>query len=459
MMKQTRKPPAGTGAADAYNQILERHRPDAPEMRQAIYAAERLQKCTFGTDPVPTTLSPHFLTTSQIAHIRRVTTTVMQCVEKVVRFYFEHPEARDFIRLNEMERFLIDIDPRMTRVVFKSRMDSFLCGRTRLRFTEINCDSPAGMAYCDVQEAIFKKLPPMKALGRKYRFVGKNRTTALLFALLTAYKDFGGKRARPNIAVTDWRTVKTQPEFQLVQDVFQARGFNTVVVDPRDFDFHRGKLYAPDGTRIDLIYRRVITRELAEKEKDCRALIDAVSRHKVCIANPFRSKVVANKSTLAVLSDPGFNKLFTPSELKILRASVPWTRNFEPGRVIYKGKKHDIADLAAKRRKDMVLKPADGYGGKDVFIGHVTSAGDWTGAIHRALGNNWVLQEFIPPPIEAYPVITKKGKMVYRSFHVNLNPFVFGGRYGGCITRLSLKPIVNVTAGGAMVPTVTVDRK
>ena len=65
---------------------------------------------------------------------------------------------------------------------------------------------------------------------------------------------------------------------------------------------------------------------------------------------------------------------------------MPWTRNFNPGHALYRGRKHDIAGLAFNNRRDFVLKPADGYGGKDVFIGSDVKAAEWERIINRALG-------------------------------------------------------------------------
>lgn len=453
-VKQTEKAPPASGPAGAYQEILEDYRPHAAALLGEILERERELGCTFGADPVPTALRPHFLSPRQTAHVQRVTTAILGCIEKVGRFYFDHPEARDFIVLNDIERSLIDINPHMSRIVIKSRLDGFFHGVADLKFTEMNCDSPAGMAYCDIQEAIFRGADPMKEMRGAFKFPVLNRTARLLSALLAAFRDAGNGSEAPNIAITDWREVKTNPEFALIAAEFNRRGFRTVIVDPRDFDFHRGRLHAPDGTRIHLVYRRVITREIAEKEQDCQALIKAARLRKACLANPFRSKVVANKSTLALLSDSKFKSLFTPAEREIIRKCVPWTRNFAPRSVSRFGKIWDIADLARRRRRDFVLKPADGYGGQDVHIGRDTPAREWDAVIERAFGANWVLQEFVPPPVDYYPVAGPRG-LLYRRFNVNLNPFAFRGRFGGCISRLSLSPIINVTAGGAMVPTMT----
>ena len=45
-----------------------------------------------------------------------------------------------------------------------------------------------------------------------------------------------------------------------------------------------------------------------------------------------------------------------------------------------------------------------------------------------------------------------------RERHFNINPFAIGGRYAGMITRISTDPVINVSAGGGLLPCVAVER-
>jgi hypothetical protein len=38
--------------------------------------------------------------------------------------------------------------------------------------------------------------------------------------------------------------------------------------------------------------------------------------------------------------------------------------------------------------------------------------------------------------------------------HFNINPFGIGGRYAGMITRISDRAVINVSAGGGLLPSV-----
>jgi len=73
--------------------------------------------------------------------------------------------------------------------------------------------------------------------------------------------------------------------------------------------------------------------------------------------------------------------------------------------------------------------------------------------IKRAIrgSERWVVQEYVEIPSTRVPVI-KKGRVRLVTKKVNLNPFVFNGRYAGSMARLTDDSIINVSAGGGLVP-------
>ena len=53
-------------------------------------------------------------------------------------------------------------------------------------------------------------------------------------ALLDAWTEFRGTRARPRIAILDWDDVPTRTEFELFQAHFRAMNLECVIDDPRN---------------------------------------------------------------------------------------------------------------------------------------------------------------------------------------------------------------------------------
>ena len=53
-------------------------------------------------------------------------------------------------------------------------------------------------------------------------------------------------------------------------------------------------------------------------------------------------------------------------------------------------------------------------------------------------------------PEEIFPVMDPELRFEARK--VNLNPYLFGGRYAGSFVRLSTNSVINVSVGGGMAP-------
>jgi hypothetical protein len=68
---------------------------------------------------------------------------------------------------------------------------------------------------------------------------------------------------------------------------------------------------------------------------------------------------------------------------------------------------------------------------------------------------SWVVQEYVDIPTDIYPEIGD-GISFKRKF-VNINPFALKGKYSGAITRVSDNAVINVSAGGGLVPTLGAD--
>ena len=53
---------------------------------------------------------------------------------------------------------------------------------------------------------------------------------------------------------------------------------------------------------------------------------------------------------------------------------------------------------------------------------------------------------------ETFPVFDESGRVTLTDMLVDLAPYLFRGRMGGYLTRLSTTGLANVTSGGGQVP-------
>jgi uncharacterized circularly permuted ATP-grasp superfamily protein len=434
-----------------YNQQRVSSLNESIQLLETIYQYQTDQNILFGNIPVPTLLRPHFLSTYQNAILEEVTHVIMNMLEKIITLYFEKNMFHQIIQLNSYEKELAAIDPGFKRCIMNARLDAFL-NDTQLSFIEFNCDSPAGHGYSELQCQIFHNSKLLDTIKQSFHLLWINRRKRMLAALLEAYKQFGGNQSNPHIVITDWHDVKTIHEFYILKDYFESQGFPTTVADPRELTIVKNKLCIHDKP-IDIIYRRVIVKEIVSKQDEVKDFLSACKNKLVCVVNSFRSKVISNKSTLAILTDPQFDHLFTKQENEIKYKHIPWTRNLSPGNVLYENKQVDLFEYAGANKDKFVIKPADGYGGIGVYIGKYTPEAQWKDCFEMALKDPYVIQEYVDIPEEEFPVINENATITIENRKVNLNPFAIAGQYAGCLSRISQSPVINVSAGGGMVPT------
>jgi len=427
------------------------HADQGQELLDDLYRRQLEVDIKFRGQPISTFLRPVFLSQTQRDLVSRASQVLLDCAERLIEQYMVDPEVRETIGLPPDEEEFARLETGLRRQVVVARPDSFLNGDD-LKFLEFNSDSPAGVVWTDLHEEVFLASPIMSEHPWSADLGRCDCRRLLIDGLLNAFVDFGLAQ-EPVVAIADWNDAGAWPEFEIVQRCFQERGVPAAVVDPRQFELRNDTLYA-DGTAVNLVYRRAIIRELHEKREEPGVcdFLEAYRRGLVCVVNPFRAKVSGSKACLALLSDARFDRLFDDEQNAVRRAHVPWTRVLRDEKVDFEGGRHDIFELARKSREIFVIKPTSGYGGRDVMIGRETDPGAWDARLDHAAGHpvEWTLQAYVDIPEEDFPVMDPD--LVFEARKVNLNPYLFGGRYAGSFVRLSTNSVINVSVGGGMAP-------
>jgi hypothetical protein len=153
------------------------------------------------------------------------------------------------------------------------------------------------------------------------------------------------------------------------------------------------------------------------------------------MVNPLRSYLASSKTLLAFLC-----------------ANWPASRGPCP---VIATRLLDGARIAALRARDeaVVLKKGESHGGLHVLLPGMTTLAQRHAALDDAEREPWVEQEYLPLPRLEVPCGTTPTARKY----YNWNPFLFGGRYAGAIARASDTPLINITLGGGLLPTVRVE--
>jgi hypothetical protein len=368
----------------------------------------------------------------------------------------------DELGVTEIERDLVKIDPGYSHVSPTSRLDSFLTDDS-YSYVELNGESPAGVAFADSATEIFRSLPVMQSFAERYSVRGLEGRSKMLSVLLSCYDEFlGGRKptGKPLIAIVDLKDLPTIKEFELFKEYFEQNGHRSVICSPEDLEFN-GTDLTVNGSKIDIVYKRLLVNEYLPIMEAQPALVDACRAGAICMVNSFRGKLVHKKAIFAVLTDERFRHLFSDDELSAIEKHVPWTRKFREENTVNSGREIDLIEWTRANSSKLVLKPNDDYGGHGIFIGWNSSTSDWDDAIAAALADgDYLVQERVKTAREVFPMITDDaGNWEFVEQLVDLDPLLFLGKVGSAFTRLSSTELANVSSGGGMVPTFIISDK
>jgi hypothetical protein len=431
---------------------------NSPGFADQFFARLRKTKLTFGDRVHCPFLRPFFLSLEDEQRVRIVAETIAALGERVVAAALDDRALFAQFHLRPEEERLARLHAGYGFASTASRLDAFLLPDS-LKFAEYNGESPAGAGYAETLAEIFRTLPMMAQFSKHYDVHSYPLSAKLLDALVMSYVDWGGTSKRPQIAIVDWREVPTWSEFEILKEQFERMGVPVVLADPRDLVFD-GKTLGAHGTKIDLVYRRVLINDIVARPKECEGLVKAYAANAVCVANTFRCKIPHVKAFFAVLTDERNGGLFSHHEREVIRRHIPWTRVVEDVGTAHYGEHIELLAFMRKNRENLVLKPSDEYGGSGVTLGWETNEHDWDEAIARAISatkpgvesSAWIVQERIPIRREVFPYITPNKTIEFRDMLVDFAPYIFRGKLCGFLTRLSATGLANVTSGGGQVP-------
>ncbi len=413
----------------------------------------------FGERPLCNVLRPRFLSAAGYDIMRRSTTALLGAFDTLYTAALRDATVRAQFRLTPIEEQLVTEDHGLHQGSILSRLDAFFTEDGQgVRFTEYNAETPAGAAYGDVLTELFQAMPAMRGFQRAWRTTPMPARHHTVNALLDAFASWRGTREQPRVVILDWKEVPTFHEFLLFQQFFEGLGISCVIADPRDCEYRGGVLYA-DGHAVNLIYKRVLISELLERGGGLdQPVVRAVRERAACLVDGFRCKMLHKKASLAVLSDERNAHLFSATELRTIRDTVPWTRVVEERRTTTHSDTVDLIPYIHAHRERMVLKPNDEYGGAGIVLGWEVDDTQWAAAVGTALASPHVVQERIHLPSEPFPSAVD-GRLEIAGRIVDTAPFCFQGTYtDGCLSRISTAALVNVTAGGgSTVPTFIVE--
>jgi uncharacterized circularly permuted ATP-grasp superfamily protein len=154
--------------------------------------------------------------------------------------------------------------------------------------------------------------------------------------------------------------------------------------------------------------------------------------------------LLANKIMLTWLWDDLYS--LPTEDQELVRTHVPWSRLLTA----------DLLEHATERRAELVLKPADEYGGAGVLVGHECDPDAWREGLEEAIRRgDFLLQDYVRPDRLTMDFVNlDSGEQFQAEVPYSVGPYTFGRKAYGCFLRvgcheqgevLNLKRAVHVT--------------
>lgn len=446
-------------AVARYHKIIE-----SDQFKDLAWAHElqermKAQNLAVGGRPVSPVLRPHFITRRQYQNLVKAVESFSSAMERIENLAIASPQLMARMELLPAEKMLAAVDPGYPFLSVTSLIDTHLNNGT-LRFARFVPDTPTGVAYGEALSDMFYDAAPVKQFRKRYHLEKLPGTKYLLMAILKAYKEWGGKTKKPNVAILEFRQpfqTTASGENALIADLFRAEGLAVEVVSPDQLEYRNNVLRKGDFN-IDLVFRRIKVQEFLLRFDLTHPLLRAYREHAVCVVNNFRSELAQKKAIFDLLTDESITSSFPAAERRTIREFVPWTRVVHETKTKFRNKTIDLPDFILNNRQKLVLRPNDDGVDQDSFRGSEVDDAAWEKALRTALRSPYVVQEVIEPVVDVFPLL-QYGHLEMQKMRVDVHPHSYLGKVQGCSSWLTAVGPSGFSTVSGVAPTFILESK
>lgn len=397
--------------------------------------------------PIPFLYHPMFVTKEDIEAFDKIGDMMISITNRVTDKYLEDPNFRKKFGFPKLIEDLIQVDNGYDINVPIGRFDVFYKSYEDFKFCELNTDGSSAMNEDNTIGKILLNSEGLKDFGEKYKLNYFELFDSWVNKSIGIYKKFNPNNLRPNVAIVDFKESGTTAEFQEFHKAYARRGYNCIIVDPRDLKYRDGKLYY-ENYRIDLVYRRIVTFELIEKADEIQDFIEAYKSRAFCCIGSIKSQVIHNKIFFKILHDEDTLELLSQEEREFVKNHIPMTGLFEGDR--------DVFDLVLNNKDKYIMKPFDLNASQGVYTGRDLSFEEWEKRLKESWDNEYLYQEFFDPFTREFIVFEDKEPTV-KEFKMILGLFMYKEKFAGIYTRIGNTNIISGISNYYTLPNIIVE--
>jgi hypothetical protein len=446
-------------AVTRYHKILEGDHYKNLSWAHELQERMKAHNLVAGGKPVSPVLRPHFITRRQYAGLVKAVESFSSSLQRVQTKALGSPALLARMELLPAEKMLAAVDPGYSFPAVTSLLDTHINNGT-LRFSRYIPDTPTGVAYGEALSDIFYDSAPVKEFRKRYKLEKLPGTKHLLNAILKAYKEWGGKSKKPNIAILEFRQpfqTTESGESGILAEFLRRDGCVVEVVSPEQLEYRDGVLRRGEFP-IDLIFRRVKVQEFLVRFDLSHPLLRAYRDHAVCVVNSFRSELAQKKAIFDLMTDEEITADFPAAERRAIKEFVPWTRIVQEAKTKYHNRTVNLPDFILHNRNKLVLHPNDDGADQQSFRGSEVDDAGWEKALRSALRNPYVVQEAMDPVVDVFPVL-QYGHLEMQKMRIDVHPHSYLGKVQGCSSWLTAVGPSGFSTLSGVAPTFILEQK
>lgn len=347
--------------------------------------------------------------------------TTYTILDKVTKHYIEDASYRKLFQFSPLLEQLILVPTPYDCTIPIGRFDIFLDEHTGdFKFCEFNTDGTSAMGEDFEVANALATTPLLEQFTKTHSVHAQELHNTWVETFMNIYNTSKNALPAPVVALVDYVENASLEEQLDFRSKFEEQGVVCLVADIPTLEYKDGALFARDvsdahpahmfPTRIDVIYRRVVTYELLEElEKTptealavlqgkmpegktsltgALALLKAVVDQSVCMLGGFNTQVAHSKAIFCMLHHQETMAFLSPSEQDFVKKHVPFT-------TWLKAEFIDI-ELVKQNKDKWIIKPVDGYMSKDVEAGKTMDTTSWHALIDQCVKEDFIVQEYCP---------------------------------------------------------------
>lgn len=412
-------------------------------------------KAIYKGEPVPTLYLPMIYSPEDIRVFDHALEGMRSVVNTTIDLYMKHPHVRE----------LFAFDPRLEALMMQphyyeakvpmGRFDIFYYGNGHYMFCELNADGASAMNEQKELARVWETtaLKGDLEMSRKWAFESYELFDSWVAEVWHLYKAFcihapfvETEKEKPFVAIVDFVDKSSPIEFLEFKKAFEKGGFKCEIVDPRHIQTIDG-LMTFENQVIDVVYRRLVTKDLMDRYEEIPAFIEGLRANKTCVIGSLKTQIVHSKRFFEVLHHPEIRKYFSGPQRVFIEKHVPFT-----SRLTFK-------DIYVDRKDDYIIKPVDYYASKGVCAGQDYDEATWRDLLKEKSQEDYIVQRYCPLSLVENVLYNKKSGFEKHAFKTITGLFTYNEKLSGVYVRAGLNAIISGLHDGYTLPTFIASEK